>query len=82
MLTLTLSPKVESMLCEKASREGTDPRVVAESVLEYVLEWERRDREEAIEGIRRGLEDSKAGRVRPIGETFAKMQAALRERGL
>ena len=37
------------------------------------LEWERQDYPEAIVGVRRGYEDLKAGRVRPIGEAFEEL---------
>jgi hypothetical protein len=38
------------------------------------LAWERQDHQEAVEGIRRGYEDLKAGRVRPIEEALEKLR--------
>jgi hypothetical protein len=32
--------------------------------------WERQDYQEAVEGVRRGYENLKAGLVRPIEEAF------------
>lgn len=36
--------------------------------------WQKQDFEEAIEGIRRGYEDVKAGRTRPAAEIFADLR--------
>jgi hypothetical protein len=39
------------------------------------LEWERQDYQEAVEGVRQGLEDAKAGRTKPapqVLEEFAR----------
>ena len=36
------------------------------------LEWERQDYQEAVEGVRRGLEDVKAGRTVPADEFLDK----------
>jgi hypothetical protein len=36
-----------------------------------ILEWERQDFAEAVEGISRGYEDVKAGRTRPASEFLA-----------
>jgi predicted transcriptional regulator len=75
MITVTLSPKAEAMLCAKAAREGKDPNAVATDLLEEAIEWYQRDFEEACEGIRRGLEDSEAGRIKTHDEVFAKLRS-------
>jgi hypothetical protein len=38
------------------------------------LEWERQDFAEAVEGVRRGYEDAKAGNTRPASEFLAEMR--------
>jgi predicted transcriptional regulator len=43
------------------------------ALAEY-LAWERQDHREAVEAIRRGYEDLKAGRVRPIEEAFEELR--------
>lgn len=45
-------------------RPATGDRRLAE-----YLDWERRDYEEAVEGMRRGLDDVRAGRTEPA-DTF------------
>jgi predicted transcriptional regulator len=41
------------------------------------LDWEARERAEAIAGIQRGLDSAEAGRVKPAEEVFAEMHARL-----
>src|SRR5947207_1445850 len=74
-MTITLSPEMEARLRERAAREGKEPELLAEALLYAALDWEAQDRAEAIAGIRRGLEASAAGRVRPAAEVFANMRA-------
>jgi predicted transcriptional regulator len=52
-----------------ARRRGKDTAAALDEALGEYLEWEHRDHEEAVEGIRRGLEDVKAGRTAPA-DTF------------
>ncbi len=76
-MTITIRPELEKKLRAKASRDGQDLDSVAESLLESALEWEARDREEAIAGIGRGLASSDAGRVRPAADVTADLRAKL-----
>ena len=76
-MTISILPETEARLREKAAREGQDVDAVAEALLTMALDSEAREREEAIDGIRRGLADSDAGRVRPAAEVFAEMRARL-----
>lgn len=39
------------------------------------LDWERQDYQEAVEGIRQGYEDFKAGRLQPVEEVFEELRA-------
>ena len=76
-MTISILPETEARLREKAAREGQDVDTVAEALLAAALDGEARERAEAIDGIRRGLADSDAGRVRPAAEVFAEMRARL-----
>ena len=77
-MTITITPDVESRLREKAEREGQDMDVLINRLLTTAMEWEALDREEAIAGIRRGLEASAAGRVRTASEVFEDMRSKLK----
>lgn len=52
-----------------ARRRGKDTASALDEALAEYLDWERRDYEEALEGVRRGLDDVRAGRTEPA-ETF------------
>jgi predicted transcriptional regulator len=83
-ITIELAPEVEARLREKAAREDQDAEAVAAAVLADALEWEAQDRAEAVDGIRRGLEDFAAGRFRPLDEVIAEKRAkyGLPDRGV
>jgi predicted transcriptional regulator len=74
-ITIELGPEVLEQLREKAALEGREPETVAAAVLADALAWEAEDRAEAIEGIRRGLADFKAGRFRSLDEVIARKQS-------
>jgi predicted transcriptional regulator len=67
---IPLKPERRAQLEEYAQRHGQDPAAALDEALAAYLEWERLDFEEAVEGIRQGCEDVKAGRTRPIKEAF------------
>jgi predicted transcriptional regulator len=77
-MTITLSPETEAKLRERAERDGQEIDALADFLLSAALDEEARDREEAIEGIRRGLEAGAAGRVRPAEAVFAGLRSKLR----
>lgn len=79
MMTFTFSAEVEAMLMQQASRQRTDPHVLAEELLKEALEIYERDYVEAVEGIRRGWEDCEAARVKPAEEVFKKLRAHFNE---
>ena len=79
-MTITVSSEIEERLVETAARRGEDPLETAESLLRTALRWEEADHAEAIEGIRLGLEDSDAGRVRPTSEFFADLRAKMKQK--
>lgn len=65
MDTIPLKPERKAQLEEYAKRHGPEPAVALDEALASYLEWERQDFAEAMEGIRQGLEDVKAGRTLP-----------------
>jgi predicted transcriptional regulator len=76
-MTIIISDQLEARLKERAKQEGADTNTVAEALLAAALDWEARERAEAIAGIRRGLDAAEAGRVRPAEDVFAEMRARL-----
>jgi predicted transcriptional regulator len=75
-MQIQLSPERQAELNDYAERHGKDPEAALDEVLASALEWERQDYREAVDGIRKGYADFKAGRVRPVEEAFE----ALREK--
>jgi predicted transcriptional regulator len=72
MIPLTAERKAQ--LDEYALRRGQDTAAALDVALDEYFAWERQDYQEAVEGIRRGYEDLKAGRVRPIEEAFEELR--------
>jgi predicted transcriptional regulator len=73
-MELQLSPERKAQLTDYAQRHGQDPAAVLDEIVADALDWERLDREEAVEGIRRGYADFKAGRVRSLADSFAEVR--------
>lgn len=69
-MTITISGELEARLREKAAREGQDADVIVQAILTSALERDARERSEAVEGIRRGLEASAAGRVTSLQQVI------------
>jgi len=76
MATVPLKPERMAQLEEYANRRGQDPAAALDDVLAEYLDWERQDYEQAVEGIRQGYADMKAGRTQPAEAVFE----ALREK--
>jgi predicted transcriptional regulator len=68
METLPVKPERLAQLEEFARRRGKSTADALDDVLADYLEWERQDYQEAVEGIRQGYEDVKAGRIKPAEE--------------
>jgi predicted transcriptional regulator len=68
MVTVPLKPERLAQLEEFARRRGRSTAEALDDVLADYLEWERQDYHEALEGIRQGYEDVKAGRTRPADD--------------
>jgi len=71
---IPLKPERKAQLDEYARRHGQDPVTALDEVLADALEWERQEYAEAVEGIRRGYADYKAGRVRPVEEALEELR--------
>ena len=67
----TISPDLEEFV-RKEIESGRFPN--REAVHAHALRLLQRDREEAIAGIKAGLEDVAAGRVQPLDEAFAELR--------
>jgi len=61
---MPLKPERKAQIEEYAKRRGLDPVTALDEALAAYLDWERRDFAESVEGIRKGLQDVKAGRTR------------------
>ena len=71
---ISLKPERKAQLDDYARRRGQDVAAALDDALAAYLEWERQDFEEAVEGIRQGYEDVKAGRTRSAAEFLAQMR--------
>jgi predicted transcriptional regulator len=71
---IPLKPERKAQLDEYAKRHGQDPAAALDEALGTYLDWERQDFEEAVEGIRQGYEDVKAGRTQPIEDAFEELR--------
>jgi hypothetical protein len=79
--TVPLKPERLAQLEDLARRRGTTTADALDDVLAYYLKWERQDYHEAVEGVRQGHEDVKAGRTRPADQfldEFARKQGLPR----
>ncbi len=65
METLPVRPERLAQLEEFARRRGRSTADALDDALADYLEWERQDYQEAVDGIRQGYEDVKAGRTEP-----------------
>ena len=70
-ITIDLLSEHEAHIREKAAQEGKSSEEIARNYIVGALEWEARDRAEALEGIRRGLEAAESGRARPLKDFIA-----------
>jgi predicted transcriptional regulator len=74
MEMIPITSERKAQLEEYAQRRGQDTATALDAALDEYLAWEREDYQEAVEGIRRGYEDLKAGRVRPIEQAFEELR--------
>ena len=74
MEMVPITPERKAQLDGYAQRHGQDTAAALDQVLAEALEWERQDFAEAVEGVRQGYEDVKAGRTRPATEFLADLR--------
>ncbi|HIK30106.1 MAG TPA: hypothetical protein IGS17_09970 [Oscillatoriales cyanobacterium M59_W2019_021] len=70
-LTLTLPPKIEALLRQRAESAGLDIASMALAILAFGLSFDERDFFEALEGIQRGLDDFDRGQFSSLEEFVA-----------
>ena len=68
--TVTLKPERLAELEEYAQAHGQTPADALDHLLGAQLAWERQDYKDAVEGIKRGYEDMKAGLVQYADDFF------------
>jgi predicted transcriptional regulator len=74
MDVIPIKPERKAQLEEYAQRRGQDTAAALDDALAEYLEWERQDYHEALEGIRQGYEDVKAGRTQSAEEAFEELR--------
>jgi predicted transcriptional regulator len=67
-MELRVSAERLAQLEEFARRRGKGTTEALDEALAEYFDWERQDYAEALEGVREGLADVRAGRTRPAGE--------------
>lgn len=70
METVPVKPERLAQLEDLARRRGKSTADALDDVLADYLEWDRQDYQEAVQGIRQGDEDVKAGRARPADQSL------------
>jgi predicted transcriptional regulator len=61
-------------LDEYAKKRGQDPETALDKALATYLEWERQDYAQALEAIRRGYEEVRAGRTRSAADVLSDLR--------
>ena len=74
MDTIPLRPERQEELEKFAREHGQTPADALDEAVAAYLEWQTQDFAEAVEGIRQGYADVKAGRTRPAAEFFADLR--------
>jgi predicted transcriptional regulator len=74
MDVIPIKPERKAQLEAYAQRRGQDTAAALDDALAEYLEWEQQDFQEAVEGIRQGYEDVKAGRTQPAEEAFEELR--------
>jgi putative addiction module CopG family antidote len=73
-MSTAISPDLEQFVATEISSGRFSSR---DAVIAHALRLLQRDREEAIAGIRAGLDDVAAGRVQSLESAFAELRAEL-----
>ncbi len=68
MELVPIKAELKAQLEDYAQRHGKNAVDALDEALGAYFEWERADAQEALQGIRQGYEDVKAGRTRPANQ--------------
>ncbi len=79
-MTITISPETESILREEAARRGQEADILADTLLAEALAFARREFEETVAGIERGLQAAAEGQERPFEDYVADVKRRRLER--
>jgi len=71
---LPLTPECKAQLDDYALRHGQDAASALDDALATYLDWEQRDYQEAMEGIREGYADVQPGRTQSAEEVFEELR--------
>jgi hypothetical protein len=63
-----------AQLAEYAQRRGQDTAAALDTLLADSLVWEQRDFQEAVDGVREGYSDLKAGHTQSADEMFEELR--------
>jgi len=74
MDVIPIKPERKAQPEAYALRRGQDTVAALDEALAEYLEWEHHDFEEAVDGIRQGYEDVKAGRTQSAEEAFEELR--------
>jgi len=74
MEMMPVKPERKAQLDAYAELHGQDAVTVLDDVLADYLAREQQEFQEAVEGIREGIDDMEAGRVMPAKEAFEKLR--------
>jgi predicted transcriptional regulator len=74
MDTIPITPERKAQLDGYAQRHGQDAAAALDEVLAAYLAWDEQDYSEAVEGIRQGYADLKAGRTQPADQVFEELR--------
>ena len=78
MEMIPLTPERKAQLDDYAQRHGQEPAAALDEVLADALEWERQDYQEAVEGIRQGYAEFKAGQGNASYRSYPQRQSGNR----
>ncbi len=67
-MQIELPPELEPFVLQEFA---TGRYATPEAVVVQALRWLREERQEAVSGIKQGLDDVAAGRIQPVAEAFA-----------
>jgi hypothetical protein len=76
-MDVQLTEERRPQLAEYAERRGQDVALALDEIVAHAVEWDRREYQATVEGIRRGYDDMKAGRTRSVAESFAELRESL-----